>query len=332
MAKGPIENTLGELSITTKILGLNISGIKTVAVYGDMNGLIYERMQMETPKDLPFLEGFDAVCSLADKLLNICRAQGLASPEVISLAVSGPVDLLRGVMLSPPDLPEWVDGQIKGRLGVRYNLPVFIEHRSSAAALAEAYFGAGVGVEDLVLVDQEPVLSAGLVLGRRVYHGEHDASGEIGRMRMTPDGPAGLGEPGSLTGYASSFGMAELASILYPEHWTSPPAPYELVKACNEGDADAIAVVNEAAQHLGKALLWLIFSLDPEMIVFGHPGDVLGETLLTPLRDAVLRHGGGEARQLPLLALSKLGARLDDLAALMAAINFYKTRINLQES
>jgi glucokinase len=278
------------------------------------------------------LEGFDAVCSLADKLLNICRAQGLASPEVISLAVSGPVDLLRGVMLSPPDLPEWVDGQIKGRLGVRYNLPVFIEHRSSAAALAEAYFGAGVGVEDLVLVDQEPVLSAGLVLGRRVYHGEHDASGEIGRMRMTPDGPAGLGEPGSLTGYASSFGMAELASILYPEHWTSPPAPYELVKACNEGDADAIAVVNEAAQHLGKALLWLIFSLDPEMIVFGHPGDVLGETLLTPLRDAVLRHGGGEARQLPLLALSKLGARLDDLAALMAAINFYKTRTNLQES
>ena len=324
MAMRPMDNTLEDLSVTTKILGLNISGIKTVAVYGDMNGLVYERMQMATPNDLPFLEAFDAVCSLADKLLNVCRAQGLPSPEVISLAVSGPVDLLKGVMLSPPDLPEWVDAQIKGRLSVRYNLPVFIEHRSSAAALAEAYFGAGVGVDDLILIDQEPILSAGLVLGRYVYHGEHDASGEIGRMRMTLDGPAGLGEPGSLTGYASSFGMAELASILFPEHWPAPPLPYELVRACNAGDADAITVVTEAAQHLGKALLWVIFSLDPEMVVFGHPADVLGETLLTPLRDAVLRYGGAEARQLPLLALSKLGARLDDMAALMAAVDAFK--------
>jgi len=328
MVQRVVDSTLADLSVTTKILGLNISGVKTVAVYGDMNGMVYERMQMETPNELPFLEGFDAVCALGDKLLNICRAQGLASPEVISLAVSGPLDLLKGVMLSPPDLPEWVDAQIKGRLSVRYNLPVFIEHRSSAAALAEATFGAGTGVEDFLMIDQEPVLSVGLVLGSKVYHGEHDASGEIGRMQMTPDGPAGLGEPGSLTGYASSFGMAELASILFPKHWPSPPAPYELVKACNAGDADAIAVVTEAAQHLGKALLWLIFSLDPEMVAFGHPGDVLGETLLNPLRDAVLRHGGGRARQLPILSLSKLGPRLDDLAALMAAVDAFR---NYQE-
>ena len=60
------------------------------------------------------------------------------------------------------------------------------------------------------------------------------------------------------------------------------------------------------------------------MVLFGHPGDTLGETLLTPLRDAVLRHGGGEARQLPLLGLAKLGARLDDIAALMAAIDAFK--------
>jgi glucokinase len=326
MAQRAFENHQGNLSANTKILGLNISGIKTVAVYGDMNGLLYERMQMETPKDLPFLEGFDAICGLADKLLNVCRAQGLASPEVISLAVSGPVDLLKGVMLSPPDLPKWGDAQIKGRLGVRYNLPVFIESRGSAGALAEAYYGAGLGVDHLVFIDGEPVLSAGLVLGKNVYHGEHSASGEIGRMRMTSGGPAGLGEPGSLTGYASSYGMAELASMRFPKHWSSPPMPYDLVKACNQGDADAIAVVTEAAGHLGKALLWMIFNLDPEMIVFGHPGDVLGETLLTPLRDAVLRYGGGEARQLPLLALSKLGARLDDMAALMAAIAAFKTR------
>jgi predicted NBD/HSP70 family sugar kinase len=93
-----------------------------------------------------------------------------------------------------------------------------------------------------------------------------------------------------------------------------------------EAGVNQLAVVEEAADHLGKALLWLIFSFDPEWIVFGHPGDVLGEALLAPLRDAVLKHGGGEARQLPRLAISKLGAKLDDTAALMAAIYPFKTQ------
>jgi len=141
---------------------------------------------------------------------------------------------------------------------------------------------------------------------------------------MTKDGPAGLGEAGSLTGYASGPGMADLARLRFPGKWPKPPSPYELVQAVNRGDADAIRVVNEAADHLGKALLWLIFTLDPDMVVFGSPGDVLGENLLTPLRDAVLRYGGGEARQLPFLSLTKLSAKLDDTAALMAVIDTFK--------
>jgi len=320
------EDVLEELSSTTKILGLNISGLKSIAVYGDMNGLIYERMQMETPAGAPFLEGFDAMCTLADRLLKICRAQGLSSPEVISLVISGPLDLLQGMVLSPPDLPAWEDAQLTGRLAVRYNLPVFIEQRSNAAALAEHYFGAGIGVDDMLLIDMEPILSVGVVLQGRIYHGNHDAAGDIGRMFMTKGGPAGLGEAGSLTGYASGPGMAELASLRFPERWPMPPQPYEFVGAVNQGQAEAIDVVTEAADHLAKALLWLILTLDPEMVVFGHPGDVLGEALLLPLREAVLRYGGGEARQLPRLSLSKLGAKLDDTAALMAVVDRFKYR------
>ena len=80
MVTRPIHNPLEDLSINSRILGMNITGAKTSAVYGDMNGLIYERMQMETPADRPFLEGFDAVCAQADKLMKVCRAQGLAQP------------------------------------------------------------------------------------------------------------------------------------------------------------------------------------------------------------------------------------------------------------
>jgi glucokinase len=320
------EQTLDDLNISAKILGLNISGMKTVAVYGDLNGLIYERLHMEAPNKASFLEGFDAICAQADKLLKICRAQGLSSPEVISLAVSGPVDLSRGILMSPPDLPGWDEAPLKGRLGVRYNLPVFIEQRSNAAALAEMYFGTGNGIQDQVFLDLEPVVTAGIIQGGQILHGSNDAAGEIGRMRLTHDGPAGLDLPGSLTGFASGPGMAELASLRHPDLWPTPPQPYDLVKAVREGQPEALNVIAEAADHLGKALLWLIFTLDPELVVFGHPGDVLGESLLTPLRDAVLRYGGAEARLLPRLALSSLGAKLDDTAALMAVIDPFRKR------
>lgn len=324
-------NIIENMGPAAKILGINISGFKTIAVYGDVNGLIYQRMQAETPSESPFLEGFDAVCSQVDKLLKICRAQGLSSPEAISVAISGPVDLLKGIVMSPPDLQTWEAAQLTGRLGVRYNLPVFIEHRSSAGALAEMYFGAGLGMNNFIFLDMEPVLSAGIIINHRVYHGSNDAAGEIGRMHLAGGGPAGLDLPGSLTGFASGLGMAELAHLRFPQKWHTPPAPYELVKAVKSGEVEALAVVEEAAVHLGKALLWLIFTLDPEMVIFGHPGDVLGEALLNPLRDAVIHYGGKEARQLPLLSVSKLAAKLDDTAALMAVIDRYKQHHKPQE-
>lgn len=319
-------NQIKDFDAGTKILGFNISGIKTIVVYGDMNGMVYERLQMETSADLPFLESLDEICNLADKLLKLCRAQGLSSPQAISLAISGPVDFLKGMILSPADLPHWESAPLKGRLSVRYNLPVFFEQRSNAAALAEANFGAGVGTEDLILLDMEPVLTAGLMLGGRIYHGANAAAGEIGKVKIVDDGPAGLGEPGSLTGFASGHGMAELASLRFPKRFPEQPRPYEFVKTVRDGDEAAQQVVQEAANHLGRALLGLIFTLDPELVVVGHPGDLLGENLLTPLRDAVLRYGGGNARQLPRLEASKLGAKLDDVAALAAVIDIFRHR------
>ncbi|QRN82944.1 ROK family protein [Chloroflexota bacterium] len=326
MVTRPIHNPLEDLSIRSRILGMNITGAKTSAVYGDMNGLIYERMQMETPADRPFLEGFDAICAQADKLIRVCRAQGLPSPEAISLAVSGPVNLLKGEMVIPPDLPTWEGAQLKGRFTVRYNLPVFVEQRSQAAALAESTFGAGIGLENVILVDMEPVVAVGMVLNGAVYHGANDIAGEIGAMQMAEDGPAGLGRPGSLTGFASGFGMAELAQLRYPAHWPEPFGPYDLVRSVRNGEEEALAVVAEAGENLGKALVWLVAMLDPDLVVFGHPGDLLGDALLGPLQ-AVLSAGlRGQQKPLPRLAGTKLGSKLDDVAALMAVIDSFKNK------
>jgi predicted NBD/HSP70 family sugar kinase len=145
-------------------------------------------------------------------------------------------------------------------------------------------------------------------------------------MPLAPEGPSGLSTSGSLTGFASGPGLAELAHLRFPERWSSLPNPYDLIRRANQGEAEALAVVGESARYLARGLLWMMYTLDPELVIFGHPGDLLGETLLTPLREAVLRLGGGNAQQLPRLAVSGLGAKLDAVAAISAAVAAFRTQ------
>ena len=91
------------------------------------------------------------------------------------------------------------------------------------------------------------------------------------------------------------------------------------------GDDAALEVVRESAGHLAKALEWVIAMLDPDVIAFGHPGDVLGENLLTPLREALAESRRKES-QMPRLVSAKLGAKLDDVASLMAVVDRFKNR------
>lgn len=82
----------------------------------------------------------------------------------------------------------------------------------------------------------------------------------------------------------------------------------------------------EGAGQLGKALVWALAILDPELVVFGHPGDLLGDRFMNPLREAILAETGEGAKPLPRLVGSKLGAKLDDVAALMAVVDNFRHR------
>ena len=90
-------------------------------------------------------------------------------------------------------------------------------------------------------------------------------------------------------------------------------------------ESSSLDVVGESAVHLSKALAWVIAMLDPDIVVFGHPGDVLGESLLVPLREA-LTASGIKAGRMPRLVGAKLSAKLDDVAALMAVIDRFRNR------
>ncbi len=75
-----------------------------------------------------------------------------------------------------------------------------MEQRSQAAALAESTFGAGIGLENVLLVDMEPVVAVGMVLNGAVYHGANDIAGDIGAMQLAGGRPGWIGAAGIADG------------------------------------------------------------------------------------------------------------------------------------
>ena len=124
------------------------------------------------------------------------------------------MDSARGIIREPPNLPGWVDVPITDMLTARLGLPAALCNDANACALAEWRFGAGKGTRNMVFLTFGTGMGAGLILDGRLYAGTCDAAGEIGHMRLAPDGPVGFFKAGSFEGFCSGGGLAKMGQRL----------------------------------------------------------------------------------------------------------------------
>ena len=170
---------------------------------------------------------------------------------------------------------------------------------------------------------------AGIVLGGKLHRGGQDLAGEIGHVRLLPLGPVGYHKAGSVEGLTSGRALGELARLRVQEpHASSSLDAMEIRqldgKAVGEaalsGDPFAIAVVRELGDYLGQACAILIDILNPQRISLGSTARRLGAMLLDPVRAAAKREALPAAYEACVIDASVLGERVQDLAALAAAI------------
>ena len=93
-----------------------------------------------------------------------------------------------------------------------------------------------------------------------------------------------------------------------------------------EGDSSACALVAESGSWLGKGLADLANVLNPERIIIGTLGVVLGDLLLEPARQRMKANAIPRAAQPCEIVPSQLGQKIGDVAALMAAIHALKVQ------
>jgi glucokinase len=311
------------MSNAVSVIGLDIGGTKLACVEGTAAGRILGREETPTLAAEPFEKRFPTVVAMINS--QLCKAQE-AGREVVALSVSvgGPLKISEGILLNPPHLPGWHNVQLKDHLARAFpQLPIFIEHDGNAGALAEFHFGVGRSRSDLrhlVFLTFGTGLGAGFIVNGEILHGASDTAGEVGHWRLSNDGPVGFGKKGSWEAFSSGAGLVLLAHRLFPLRWSIETPIREVVNAVAAGDADGLAVANEAGRRMGRGLALLIDALNPQVIVLGSLAVVLGERILAPARQVVAQEALPQAAAACEILPSVLGTEIGDVASLMAAL------------
>lgn len=299
------------------VLGLDIGGTKCAAVIGLMDAnkvCIIDKHVLKTSRDYK-----KVISDLVQWALQQ-EAKGGYEISCVGISCGGPLSMDRRMILSPPNLPGWDEVPILELVKSHFNreIEVKMENDADACALAEWYFGAGVGAKNMIFLTFGTGLGAGLILDGKLYRGSSKMAGEIGHIRLTADGPMGYGKNGSFEGYASGGGIKQLAERAGFVH--EDISAKSVIEAAYLGDVLAKDILKESAMRLGEGLSILIDVLNPECIVIGSIF-TRAEEFFRPYMEDVLRK---ECLQGTLDAVrivpAKLGEQIGDYGAICVAM------------
>lgn len=313
--------------------GIDIGGTKTAVLLSAAPPHVDSRVEFAT---LPELGPQRALKMIVEGLRESLAARGVASQSLKAIGVScgGPLDAAGGIIQSPPNLPGWIDVPIRAILEKEFGACCRLENDANAGAVAEHRFGAGQGARNMVFLTMGTGLGAGIIAGGRLYAGANGNAGEIGHVRLTRTGPVGYRKAGSVEGWASGGGMAQVAEKVVraavKRGQTSLLADALLANECltardvgeaaAQGDALAIRIVRSTGRRLGEGLAVLVDILNPERIVIGGLAMRLGDLLLEPARRIMLREAISSSASVCRIVPASLGEQIGDVAALCIAM------------
>lgn len=310
-----------------EFLGFDIGGTKCAVVRGNEHGEVLEKVKFPTT-------------SVDETLERIFEAAEKLKGNSVSVGIScgGPLDSKTGVILSPPNLPDWDHIEIVKMVNERLGLPAYLCNDANACALAEWKFGAGRGTQNMIFLTFGTGLGAGLILDGRLYEGTNGNAGEVGHIRLERFGAVGYGKLGSLEGFASGGGIAWIGRLMAIEAIQQGIKPSfcpdmsaidtitakTVGDAADAGDPTAIRVYETTGEYLGHGLSILIDTLNPEKIVIGSIYQ-RSSHLIKPMMDKIIAKEAlpGAAAVCEVVA-AELAETLGDCAALALALMCYE--------
>jgi len=314
------------------ILGIDLGGTKVAYGLGSADGRLLARHRRPTEPSGDAERDLDRIVADARELL---AEAGVDSGDLASvgLSVPGPIDLERGAVIRPPNLPGWGEVPIRQRLADALGCPAHLENDANAAALAEWRFGAGRGSHHMIYLTMSTGVGGGLVLGGRIHRGLGCSAGEVGHMPIVWDGdPCVCGQRGCLEAYVGGASWSRrlgrvapadgLVARLAKEDGREAPRPEHVVAAARQGDAFALSEMSRFNDYLARAIVQLGFVIAPEVVVLGTIAVGAGEDLcFEPVRRQVRAHSWPLVGDHMTIVGATLGEELPYRAGICAALS-----------
>ncbi|MGA5314637.1 ROK family protein [Streptomyces pseudogriseolus] len=303
------------------VIALDVGGTGMKAALVGADGELLHQARRPTGRE----RGPDAVVEnildfAAELRAHGVRAHGEAA-SAAGVAVPGIVDEAEGVAAYAANLG-WRDVPLRALLAERLGgVPVALGHDVRTGGLAEGRVGAGRGADRFLFVPLGTGIAGAIGIAGRVESGAHGFAGEIGHVVVRPGGAeCPCGQRGCLERYAS----ASAVSRAWAEASGDPDADAaDCAEAVVSGDERAVRVWQDAVDALADGLVTALTLLDPRTLIIGGGLAEAGETLFTPLREAVRRRI--TFQKLPSLVPAALGDTAGCLGAGLLAWDLIET-------
>ena len=299
-------------------LGIDIGGTKCSVVKSDINGSIIDKINFKTTDKENTLSN---IINAAKKLKDNCITCGISC--------GGPLDENKGIIMSPPNLPGWDNVAITEIIESKIGIKTKIRNDANACAMAEYYFGAGKGYENIVFLTFGTGLGAGIILNGRLYSGTNGNAGEVGHIRLADNGPVGYNKAGSFEGFCSGGGIKRLADIILSKETAKPDwansqySAKEIADAARNGDAVASRIYNICGEKLGYGLSIIIDILNPQLIIIGSVFARCEDLLRPPMEKIINTEALQISREVCKIVPPMLSEGIGDVAAIAVAKELY---------
>lgn len=234
-----------------------------------------------------------------------CEDAGVALGDVDAVGIGSPGVVIDGTVGGAANVPGFSERFSLGdMLQDRLRAPIRVANDVTAAAVGEHREGAGVGIDNLLVVFVGTGVGAGLVLSGEPYEGGSGGAGEFGHMVVERKGAiCPCGRRGCIEAYAGRRAMEQAAerarslgrsTILFEvmERKGKPrPTSGVFAQALADGDELTADLLGEGIAALGAGLASAVNLLDVDAVVIGGGlADKLGDWYRIRVESAMRPH------------------------------------------
>ncbi|WP_152394792.1 ROK family protein [Paenibacillus guangzhouensis] len=269
-------------------IGIDIGGTNVKAGIVLDNGEIVYTDRMPT-------EAASGSSSLRDRLREMIQSLIAKAGEIevqllgVGVGTAGQVQHRTGrVTGATGNLPGWADMLSAAWVSEVSRLPAVVDNDVNAAALGEAWIGAGQAWNDFVCVTLGTGVGGCVILNKQPFRGRDGYAGEVGHQVIVHGGvPCNCGSAGCWEQYASVTALIRQIKAAAEQGGPDFVKPELLFEAARQGDAAAHDIIDNYAGFVAVGLANLLNIFNPSAMIIGGAITSQGDFLFERIRSKV---------------------------------------------